>query len=386
MINSVEGILAKLISFPCLGGDSNLPIILWIDEYIRKLGVETQLVYNNDKNKAGLHCRIGPAVNDGIILSGHTDVVPTEGQPWDTDPFVLTDKNDGKLYARGSCDMKGFVACCLAALPEMIAAKLERPIYFAFSYDEEIGCLGAPYLIEAFQNFYKEKPAYAIIGEPSLMQPMIGQKGIYVVDTYVNGSAGHSSRIKDEVSAIHEGTRLILWLESKMNALIENGHIDDRFYPPHSTLHVGVAKGGIAFNVIADQFHFQWDMRTIPRDKAYDIMKEFESYCRERETILRTKFKDFEIKNVELHPPVVALDTAPDMPIVDLVKKLSGVMEWDTVSYAAEAGQFSEAGYQSIICGPGSIAQAHRANEFIAKSELVKGMEFMRKLIKELSL
>ena len=385
MANSVEAILEKLISFPCLGGESNLPIILWINEYIQNLGVETNLVYNDEKNKAALHCRIGPAKDGGVILSGHTDVVPVEGQAWETDPFALTDKNDGKLYARGSCDMKGFVACCLAALPEMIAANLDLPIYFAFSYDEEIGCLGAPYLIEAFQKFYQEKPAYAIIGEPSLMQPIIGQKGIYVVDTYVNGSAGHSSRIKDEVSAIHEGTRLILWLENKMNALIESGHIDDRFHPAHSTLHVGVANGGIAFNVIADQFHFQWDMRTIPQDKAYDIMGEFESYCREREVELRKRFAGFEIKNVELHPPVPALDTAPNKPIVDLVKKLTGINQWDTVSYAAEAGQFSEAGYQSIICGPGSIAQAHRANEFIAKSELKKGMVFMDKLILEFS-
>jgi acetylornithine deacetylase len=380
----VEGILSDLVSFPVLGGESNLTIIHWIRDYLERHGVKTKLVPNEEGNKASLHCRIGPAVDGGVILSGHTDVVPVEGQDWKTDPFVLTDPGDGKLYGRGSCDMKGFIACCLAVLPEMLNADLKRPIYFAFSYDEEVGCLSAPDLIIDIQRTYSEKPKYAIIGEPSLMKPVVGQKGICVLETYVNGSAGHSSRIKQEVSAIHESARLILWLEKKMNDLIEAGQIDDRFIPPHSSLHVGIVKGGIAPNVIADQASFHWDVRIIPKDDVHQILEEFRIYCNQREKELQEVFPDFKIETIEHHPPVPPLDTAADQEIVDLVKKLSRNSELETVAYAAEAGQFALGGYQSIICGPGSIAQAHRANEFIDKDQLNKGVKMLMSLVGEM--
>lgn len=382
---TVENILAKLVSFPVLGGEGNLSILNWIKEYVESYGVTVQLVPNEEGNKASLHCRIGPAVDGGVILSGHMDVVPVEGQDWTTDPFVLTDKGDGKLYGRGSCDMKGFLACCLAALPEMVKANLKKPLYFAFSYDEEIGCLAAPELAQHIKTHYKETPKYALIGEPSLMEPIIGQKGIYILETYVNGSAGHSSRIKQEVSAIHEAMRLILWLENKMDQLIADGRLDERFHPPHSSIHIGLVNGGIAPNVIADKAHFYWDLRTIPMDGIDQIVSEFETHCRQRETELRHIFPDFSIKTIENHPPVPHLDTKAEDDVVDLIKRISGNSKWDTVSYAAEAGQFANEGFQSAICGPGSIAQAHRADEFIAKEQLVKGMEMMGKLIQEVS-
>ena len=382
---NVEELLAKLVSFPVLGGESNLSLLNWIKEYLESHGVQVHLVPNEEDNKASLHCRIGPAVDGGVILSGHMDVVPVEGQEWTTDPFVLTDKGDGKLYGRGSCDMKGFLACCLAALPKMVKADLKTPIYFAFSYDEEIGCLAAPELARAIQTHYEEKPKYAIIGEPSMMEPIIGQKGIYIMETFVNGSAGHSSRIKQEVSAIHEAMRLILWLEDKMNRLIDENRLDDRFHPPHSSIHIGLVNGGIAPNVIADKAHFYWDLRTIPMDDIDSIVSEFETYCRKREKELRNVFPGFEIKNVEHHPPVPHLDTKANDDVVELIKKISGNSNWDTVSYAAEAGQFANEGFQSAICGPGSIAQAHRADEFIAKEQLKKGVEMLHELIKELS-
>jgi acetylornithine deacetylase len=382
---TVEEILAKLVSYPVLGGESNMSIIHWIKEYIESYGVTTTLVPNEEGNKASLHCRIGPAVDGGVILSGHTDVVPVEGQEWTTNPFELTDIGDGKLYGRGSCDMKGFLACCLAALPEMVKTELKKPIYFAFSYDEEVGCLAGPELAKALHTDYKETPKYAIIGEPSLMEPIVGQKGIYILETYVNGSAGHSSRIKQEVSAIHEAMRLILWLENKMNQLIEDNRLDDRFHPPHSSIHIGLVNGGIAPNVIADKAHFYWDLRTIPMDDTESIVAEFEAFCRQREEELRHIFPGFKIDTIENHPPVPPLDTKADDDVVDLVKRLSGKSKLNTVAYAAEAGQFANEGFQTAICGPGSIAQAHRANEFIAKDELVKGMQMMRHLIHELS-
>ena len=378
-------ILSKLVSFPVLGGQSNLEIIEFVKSYLDQYGVTYQLVPNPEGTKASLHCRIGPAVDGGVILSGHTDVVPVEGQPWSTNPFTLTDIGDDKLYARGSCDMKGFVACCLAAVPAMVEADLKKPIYFAFSYDEEIGCLAAPELAANINSHYSETPDFAIIGEPSMMQPIVGQKGICIFKTTVSGSEGHSSRIKQEVSAIHEAMRLILWLENKMNSLIDAGKTDDRFTPNHTSIHIGRVDGGIAPNVIAQECTFFWDVRTIPGDTPEGIYEEFKVYCDEREAILRETFPGFTIHTETDHPAVPGLDTSEELEVVDLIKELSGRTDLGTVAYAAEAGQFANEGFQSVICGPGDIAQAHRADEFIHKAQLDEGVAFMHRLVDKLS-
>ena len=301
---TAEHILEKLVSFPVLGGDSNLKIIHWIKDYIESHGIPTTLVPNSENTKASLHCRIGPPVDGGTILSGHTDVVPVKGQDWQTSPFKLTDKKDGNLYGRGSCDMKGFLACCLAALPEMVKANLKTPIYFAFTYDEEIGCLAAPALIEHIKTTYSETPKYAIIGEPSMLKPIIGQKSIHILDVFINGSAGHSSRIKQEVSAVHEAARLVMWAEQKMTHLIETGHIDNRFNPPHSSLHVGQINGGIAANIIADKATLSLDIRTIPQDNGHDIYQDFINHCKAKEAEQRVIYPDFKIEIKENHPLV----------------------------------------------------------------------------------
>lgn len=378
-MKNVKDILSDLVSFPVLGGQSNLTILEYIEEYLGDLGVSSHRVYNDDKTKASLHARIGPAVDGGVILSGHMDVVPVEGQDWSTDPFHLIEQ-EGKLFARGSCDMKGFDACCLAVVPHMIAADLEKPIYLAFSYDEEIGCLGAPDLVKAINEHYQEKPAFAIIGEPSMMQPIVGQKGICIFKTTVNGSAGHSSRIKQEVSAIHEASRLVLWLENHMHELVEKGHIDDRFDPPHTSIHCGKLTGGIAPNVIADQCVFYWDVRNIPMNKIDDIKAAFDAYCDEVTSKVIDRFPGFKIITEVDHPSVPALDTHESLEVVDLIKELSGISNLQTVSYAAEAGQFAEGGFQSVICGPGDIAQAHRADEFITIEQLLKGEQMIKGL------
>ena len=287
---NVEDILAKLVSFPVLGGESNLEIIHWIKNYVEDFGITTTLVPNNEGTKASLHCRIGPSVDGGLILSGHTDVVPVEGQVWDTDPFTLVKKDD-KLFARGSADMKGYIACCLAVMPTLIKAELKKPIYFAFSYDEEIGCLAAPELISHIKKTYPEKAKYAIIGEPSSLEPVIGKKGVCYVQTEVNGSAGHSSGIHKEISAIHESTRLIVWLENKMQKL-SKAKQDPRFEPPHSTLHVGQISGGVATNIVADYTRFEWDVRVIPTDDIHTIFDEFFEFCKEREVKVKKLFQD----------------------------------------------------------------------------------------------
>ncbi len=376
-------ILAQLVSFPVLGGQSNLPVLHWIEEYLAGHGVAYTLVPNEAGDKACLHCRIGPAVDGGVILSGHMDVVPTEGQPWDTDPFELVPKGD-RLYARGSCDMKGFVACCLAAVPMFQAAELARPVYFAFSYDEEIGCMAGDIIAEAIRDHYAEQPLGAIIGEPTMLQPMVGQKGIMVYTTVVTGSQGHSSRIMEEVDAVHEAAHLIVWLEEKMRALIAAGHTDDRFHPNHTSIHVGKIRGGTAFNIIANVCRFDWDYRTIPRDDAAELFADFQAFCREREALRRQVYPDFSIEHIPMHPPVPPLDTAEEEPIVKLVKSISGNATTGTVAFAAEAGQFSNAGFSSVICGPGDIAQAHRANEFVAVEQLAGCMRMLERLAGEL--
>lgn len=375
-----QQILADLVAFPVLGGESNLSILQYIRDYLDAYGVTYHLLPNAAGDKASLHCRFGPAVDGGIILSGHTDVVPVAGQPWTVEPFRLTER-DGRLYGRGAADMKGFVACCLAAIPQLMAAELHRPIYFAFSYDEEVGCLAGHELARALRDDYSETPRYALIGEPSLLQPIVGQKGIVFYQTTVNGSAGHSSRIRNEVSAVHEATRLIRWLEDKMNALIGAGHIDARFEPDHTSIHVGIIEGGIAVNVIADRCTFKWDVRNIPMDRIEDIYAEFADYCRQREQELRSRYADFRIETSELHPIVPALDTPEHLSVVPLIRRLSGHDALQTVAFAAEAGQFAEAGFETVICGPGSIAQAHRADEYIEIEQLHAGQDFVQRII-----
>jgi acetylornithine deacetylase len=378
---TITELLSRLVAFPTVSHRSNLELIAFTQKYLEDYGIQTYLVRDKKEDKASLHCRIGPAVDGGIILSGHTDVVPVEGQPWDTDPFQLTERN-GKLYGRGSADMKGFLACCLSCLPEMTTAELKRPIYFAFSYDEEVGCQAAPALVDQIRKTYEESPKFAIIGEPSEMQPILGQKGISTFRTTVTGSQGHSSRIREEVSAIHVAARLIRWIEDRMDVLIRTGRLDRRFDPPHSTLHVGIIQGGIAANVIAGSCNFDWDLRVIPRDKAEDILADFQSFCRHQEGTLRKRFPGTAIRTEAVYPGVPALDTPEESPAADLIRRLTGVENYLTVAYASEAGQFAEGGFETVICGPGSIAQAHRANEFISVEQLEKGAEFIRKVVR----
>lgn len=372
-------ILAALVAFPVLGGMSNRSILRWIENYLEGYDVDYTLVPNEAGDKACLHCRIGPAVDDGVVLSGHMDVVPTEGQPWDTDPFELTRRGD-KLYGRGSCDMKGFLACCLAMVPHWRAAELERPVYLAFSYDEEIGCRSGDIIAEAIRDHYPERPLGAIIGEPTMLRPMVGQKGIMVYTTVVHGSQGHSSRVRQEVDAVHEAARLITWLEDKMDALIAAGRTDDRFTPHHTSIHVGKITGGTAFNIIANECRFDWDFRNIPADAAEDIIADFKAYCDERTDLNRKKFPAFRIEHQPFHPPVPPLDTPEDAGIAELIRELTDGAELGAVSYAAEAGQFSRAGIPSVICGPGDIARAHRANEFVAVKQLEECMNMLKAL------
>ena len=381
---TAQEILAKLIAFPVLGGQSNSSIAEWIENYLTKYGVAFHNVPNEDGAKRSIHCRIGPTVDGGVVLSGHTDVVPVEGQDWHTDPFEMIEK-EGKLYGRGTCDMKGFIACCLASLPNMLAANLKKPIYFAFSYDEEIGCWAGPALAKAIMDTYTEKPRFAIIGEPSEMEVITGQKGMGTLETTLTSRGAHSSKIYTEASTIYEAAKLVNWLENKMDELIANGISDTRFIPPHSTLHVGKFNGGIAHNIVADKCTIVWDLRTLPNDDSAAIINEFKAYCAERVAIMRKKVPAFNITSKEWFPLVAPLDTPNDAPVVKFVQQITDATTINAVSYASEAGQFAVEGFETVICGPGSIEQAHRANEFIEVEQLEKGEMFIRKLINKLS-
>lgn len=383
-LQKTKEILTDLVAFDVLGGQSNLSILAYIKNYLSERGIDFQLVPNPEGTKASLHCRIGPAVDGGVILSGHMDVVPVKGQDWQTAPFELIEK-ENKLFARGSCDMKGFLACCLASVELFQKTDLKKPIYFAFSYDEEIGCLAAPELARAIKSHYTENIKYALIGEPTMMVPMVGQKGICVLKTTVKGSAGHSSRIKQEVSAIHVAAKLVVWLENKMDELVAKGETDDRFKPNHTSIHVGKFNGGIAPNVIADTCTFYWDVRTIPKSSLTEIMADFEAYCETLKSTLKEKFAGAEIITEIDHPAVPPLDTPEHLSVVALIKKIVENNTLDTVSYAAEAGQFAEVGFEAVICGPGDIAQAHRANEFVVISQLEKCLKMLENLAVELS-
>lgn len=382
LLANVKQVLTDLIAFPALGGESNISIAEYIEAYLTAHDVSFYNVINEDGTKRSIHCRIGPAVDGGVILSGHMDVVPVTGQNWKTAPFELVEK-DGKYYGRGTCDMKGFIACCLVMLPEMLKADLEKPIYFAFSYDEEVGCLAGVALAKAIKNTYKETPQFAIIGEPTNMETVIGEKGMGFFRTTISSTAGHSSQIINGASAIHEATKLILWLEHKMLGLIEKGEVNPRFEPPYTTIHIGTIEGGVAPNIIANQCTFRWDIRNLPTVNVNHILKEFDIFCKTSETKNQVRVPSFQIKTIAEIPPVPSLDTPENAAIVAFVNKLTGATTTTTVSYGSEAGQFAKEGFEAVLCGPGSILQAHQADEFVEIAQLEECVAFIEKLIKQ---
>lgn len=376
MHSSPQKILADLIAFPSISKKGNIEIIEYIRQYLQALKVESTIVAGMEPDKFCLHARIGPKTDGGVVLSGHTDVVPVEGQNWTTNPFELVEQGD-KLYGRGTCDMKGFLACMLAAVPALKKAKLKKPVYLAFTYDEEVGCVSGQFLANKIKTHYQEKIPYAIVGEPSMLKAIFGHKSISVFRIIISGSAGHSSRIKTEVSAIHEAAKLIVWLENYMNNLIDLGKIDDRFTPNHTSLHVGQIHGGIADNVIADKAWFSLDIRTIPSDDLNKIIEDIRLHFDSVKQKLRTIYPDADIQMTAVYPSVPSFDTEADSPAYDLAEALTGTRTSQTAAYAAEAGQYKLEGYHTIICGPGSIAQAHRANEFISKEQLQLGYKML---------
>jgi acetylornithine deacetylase len=374
-------VLERLIAFPTVSSDSNLAAIQWIRDYLAELGITAHLVPAPDgQPKANLWATIGPDKPGGIVLSGHTDVVPVAGQPWSSDPFTLIQR-DGKLFGRGTCDMKGFIALALALVPEMLAKPLVTPIHLAFSYDEELGCLGAPHLLKEIGRRFPQ-PRIAIIGEPTSMRLGTRHKGCYSFETEVIGRDAHSSQTQKGANAIVAAAEVVGELERIAEDLRESGLRDDNFEPPYSTINVGRIGGGTAINIIARHCEIQWDFRATPgADPALLVLPRLERFVAEKVLPrLRRVAPEASIvtrSRVRVPPLTEEKDGAAET----LVKYLTGANETIGMAFATEAGQFQEAGLSAIVCGPGSILQAHQPDEFIELSQMQAGDEFLRKLI-----
>ncbi|MGO1395967.1 MAG: acetylornithine deacetylase, partial [Halomonas sp.] len=360
-MTDVTTLLAKLVSFDTTSSESNLALIEYVEGYLAEYGVRAERVMSPCGTKANLIAKIGPEALGGAMLSGHTDVVPVAGQPWSSDPFALRDGGDGRLYGRGSCDMKGFIACVLSMVPTWTKAPLQQPIYLGFSYDEEIGCVGAPSLIKRFYEHYSTT-AHVIVGEPTSMQPVVAQKGATNLRTTVIGREAHSSQVNQGTSAIHVAARLVTFIEDTMAALVEEGRVDEAFNVPHTSLHVGKIKGGTAINIMARECQFEWEIRHLPTDTFDEIYARFEAYCAQLSAELQAnKGKHVEIVTEPLNVTVPGLADRDNDQVLRLAKNHLPVGCCDhAVAYATEAGQFQGQGLQTIILGPGSIAQAHQ--------------------------
>jgi len=371
--------IAKLVGFATVSRDSNLALIEYVSSYLAEHGVDSRLVPNAGNSKANLFATIGPMVEGGVVLSGHTDVVPVDGQPWASDPFSLTE-NNGRLYGRGTADMKSFYAIALALVPEMLERGLARPIHLALSYDEEIGCLGAPAMIE---RIAAELPAprAVVVGEPTNMRIVTAHKSITGLETVVTGHEAHSSQTHRGVSAVMTAARLITFLEDMARENAARPASQTSFEPPYSTIHVGTVGGGTATNIISRECRFAWDMRCIPEDDPQTFLDRFDRYCRD-ETLpgMQAVAPGANIVTT-LRCSVPALRPESDGQAEALVRTLTGYNSSDAVAYAAEGGQFQQAGFSTVLCGPGSIDQAHQPNEYIEKSQVHACADFMRRLI-----
>ncbi|PZU94573.1 MAG: acetylornithine deacetylase [Chelatococcus sp.] len=374
--------LARLVSFNTESHRSNLDLIHFVRDYLASLGVESTLAPSADGQKANLFATIGPKTDGGVVLSGHTDVVPVAGQDWSSDPWTLTER-DGKLYGRGACDMKGFDAICLALVPEMLKADLKKPIHIALSYDEEVGCQGARVLIKAMAEAGL-KPASVIVGEPSMMQVVTGHKGGMRMRTTVRGHAVHSSRVHAGVPAVMVAGELIHWHNEVMAQNKASTPSDTGFEPPYTTLHVGVVHGGTAVNITAEHCTFTHEVRCIPGERDEDYEERYRARIAEIEARIKAVAPESGI-DFEITSFTPAMGPENGGASETLCRRLTGDNGSHVVSYGTEGGLFQRAGWSTVVCGPGDIAQAHQPDEFITVAQLDAGTAFVRGLIADLS-
>lgn len=376
-------LLDRLVSFDTTSRNSNLACIAFIKDYLATLGVESRLTHDPTGTKANLYATIGPQDVPGVALSGHVDVVPVDGQEWSADPFRLR-RARGRLYGRGTSDMKGFVAACLAMVPAFQARGLKRPIHLCFTYDEEVGCHGAR-VLAADLAALPVRPEMVIVGEPSSMKPILGHKGKVSATCRVTGLAGHSSRPDRAVNALQVGAEVVSFLNRQQARIIADGPHDARFDPPWTSCHAGVFRSGSALNIVPHEAEIVFEYRHIPAHDARDLLDELRGYA---ETVLlppmRAVHPGAAIEFLE-RPRLAGMDLAEDHPLADLVRSLTGANEAGRVAYGTEGGIFQEAGMAAIVCGPGDIAQAHTPDEWIAESELAACAVFLARLADRLA-
>lgn len=378
-----RAVLADLVGFASISDRSNLPLIDYLEHAMASAGAQTRRVPSADGTKSNLIGWVGPADRPGgVILSGHTDVVPVEGQNWTTDPFVLTER-DQRLYGRGSCDMKGFIACAVAAIPALVRTPLNAPVVFAFSYDEEVGCLGAPPMIDDIVAQFPA-PLSVIIGEPSEMKVVTAHKGLHSLEIILTGKAAHSSLVEDGACAVTAAIPLLSMLHEQAETMRRAAPADSPFDPPYGTLTVGQIEGGTAANILAERCRLISLMRPCPWDDTVTFEQDMRHKATEVERAMR---KGAPSARVEVHrrsfvPPLAR--EAHGMA-EEIARALTGDNMERVVSFGTEAGQFQHAGISTVICGPGSIAQAHQPDEFIAIEQLEACSDFLARLAARMS-
>ncbi|MDZ4021465.1 acetylornithine deacetylase [Pseudomonas sichuanensis] len=365
---SSQALLARLVGFATVSRDSNLELIGFIRDYLAGLGVDSELFLNEEGTKANLFATIGPTDRGGVVLSGHTDVVPVDGQAWTVEPFALTER-DGRLYGRGTADMKGYIASVLAAVPAFLAQPLKLPVHLAFSYDEEVGCLGVRSMLEALQQ-RPHKPRLCLIGEPTELKPVLGHKGKLAMRCQVHGAACHSAYAPYGVNAIEYAARLIGKLGEIGDELARPEQHDERFDPPFSTVQTGVIKGGRALNIVPEECEFDFEVRALPGFEAQAVADRLQTYA-EAELLPRMRAvnagSDIRLKPLSAYP---GLATPADSEAARLVALLSGSDDFGTVAFGTEGGLFDQAGIPTVVCGPGSMDQGHKPDEFVSVEQL----------------
>jgi acetylornithine deacetylase len=362
-------VIGDLIGFPTVSRDSNRGLLDYVTAFLARYGIESDILWNEDRSKGNLWATIGPAEVPGVILSGHSDVVPVDGQAWSSDPFATRLAED-RIYGRGTCDMKGFIGIVLAAVPDLVQRHLKAPVHIAISYDEELGCTGVRSLIDRLASM-DVKPALCIVGEPTSMQVITGHKGGGMYRATVTGRAAHSSLAPRAVNAIEYAAELIAFIKSLAVEQADHGPHDHDYDLTHSTISVNIIDGGTALNIVPDRCGFSFDIRALPAVEARDLVARIQDHAT---SVLLPRMRSIapesEIR-IEALVELVALDTDIGHPAVGFVKHLVGGNSHAKVAYGTEAGLFSSrAGIVSVVCGPGSIEQAHKPDEYLALSEI----------------
>lgn len=376
-------LLKTLVAFDTTSRESNLQLIEFVRDYLAGFDVPCELIYNEQRSKANLFATIGPAELPGIVLSGHTDVVPVDGQPWTLAPFALTER-DGKLYGRGTADMKGYIACVLALVPSLVRADLKKPVHIALSYDEEVGCLGVRSLLSELEK-RPVKPMLCIIGEPTELKPVLGHKGKLAMRCDVHGEACHSAYAPLGVNAIEYAAELISELGRIGHRLKAPEHHDVRFDPPFSTVQTGVISGGKALNIVPADCRFDFEIRALPSHDPGEVAQQLQAFA-EQQVLprMRAVSEQSEIRFSELSAyPGLATDAHSEA--AELIAAFSGSREFGTVAFGTEGGLFDAAGIPTVVCGPGSMDQGHKPDEFVSLEQLNGCDVLLQRMLRSIS-